>query len=85
MDFLLLLPNAHRVVIEVDGSQHFSQDGKPSLALYAAMVSADRELRLTGYEVYRFGANELVGPQAVSTIEWFFSRLWARHTIAGSP
>jgi hypothetical protein len=84
MDFLLLLPNAHRVVIEVDGSQHFSQGGTPSLALYAEMVSADRELRLTGYEVYRFGANELVGPQAVSTIERFFSGLWARHSIAGA-
>ncbi len=82
MDFLLLLPNAQRVVIEVDGSQHFSQDGTPSLALYAEMVSADRELRLAGYEVYRFGANELVGSQAVATIERFFNGLWTRYDTA---
>jgi very-short-patch-repair endonuclease len=82
MDFLLLLPNAQRVVLEVDGSQHFSKEGAPSLTLYAEMVSADRELRLAGYEVYRFGANELVGAQAVATIERFFNGLWTRYDIA---
>ncbi|TGV75426.1 hypothetical protein EN801_038970, partial [Mesorhizobium sp. M00.F.Ca.ET.158.01.1.1] len=30
MDFLLLLPGHQRVVIEVDGSQHFSAERKPS-------------------------------------------------------
>lgn len=82
MDFLLPLPNATRVVLEVDGSQHFSQDGTPSLTLYAEMVSADRELRLVGYEVYRFGANELVSANAVATIERFFNGIWARYDIA---
>lgn len=72
MDFLLLLPNQQRVVIEVDGSQHLSADGEPSLPQYAKMVAADRELRLAGYEVYRFGANELVGPAAAAVIERFF-------------
>ncbi len=79
MDFLLLLPNQQRVVIEVDGSQHFSRDGEPSLPLYAQMVAADRELRLAGYEVYRFGANELVGAGAAGVIERFFDGLWALH------
>lgn len=83
MDFLLLLPNAQRVILEVDGSQHFSQDGKPSLSLYADMVRADRELRLAGYEVYRFGANELVGAKAAATIERFFGGLWVQHNLAG--
>ena len=46
MDFLLLLPNNQRVVLEVDGSQHFSRDEKRSLAAYAEMAAADRELRL---------------------------------------
>jgi very-short-patch-repair endonuclease len=81
MDFLLLLANKQRVVIEVDGSQHFSSDGKPSLPAYAAMVSADRDLRLDGYEVYRFGANELVGSAAQSLIERFFDRLWRQHKV----
>lgn len=85
MDFLLLLPNSQRVVIEVDGSQHFSRDGKPSLAIYAEMVAADRDIRLAGYEIYRFGSNELVGNGAVTVIEHFFDRLWSLHKIgAGS-
>ncbi|MHB8886726.1 MAG: AbiJ-related protein [Methylovirgula sp.] len=81
MDFLLLLPNNQRVVIEVDGSQHFSLEGAPSLAAYAEMVSADRELRLAGYEIYRFGSNELVGAGASELIERFFERLWTLHKI----
>jgi very-short-patch-repair endonuclease len=79
MDFLLLLAGHQRVVIEVDGSQHFSADGKPSLALYSEMVSADRDLRLAGYEVYRFGSNELVGSSAPTLIEGFFNRRWTLH------
>lgn len=79
MDFLMLLPRRARIVIEVDGKQHFSQDGVPSLALYAEMVGVDRDLRLSGYEVYRFGANEVVGPESGRRITEFFDRLLARH------
>lgn len=79
MDFLMLLPNAARVVIEVDGQHHFSREGKPSLSAYSEMVSADRDLRLAGYEVYRFGANELVGPRAADLIDDFFDRLLMQH------
>lgn len=81
MDFLLLLPNKQRVVIEVDGAQHFSKDGKPSLPLYADMVSQDRDLRLLGYEVYRFGANELVGAGSSDVIRTFFDHLWTLHKV----
>jgi hypothetical protein len=81
MDFLLLLPNSQRIVIEVDGAQHFSRDGEPPLAAYSEMVSADRDLRLAGYEIYRFGANELIGAGAAALIEHFFDRLWALHKI----
>lgn len=84
MDFLLLLPNNQRVVIEVDGSQHFSRDGAPSLDAYAEMVAADRDLRLAGYEIFRFGSNELVGAGAVAVIEHFFDRLWDRHKVAAA-
>jgi hypothetical protein len=48
MDFLLLLPRRQRIVLEVDGKHHFSENDHPSLKAYADMVSADRELRLTG-------------------------------------
>lgn len=68
-------------MLEVDGSQHFSIDGKASLDLYGQMVSADRELRLVGYEVYRFGAKELVGHGADRVITTFFDGLWRRHGL----
>ena len=61
MDFLLLLAGRRRVVLEVDGVHHFSDDaGRPSPTRYADMVRADRDLRLAGYEVYRFGGAELM-------------------------
>jgi hypothetical protein len=81
MDFLMLLPSRQRIVIEVDGRHHFSESGLPSLKVYADMVSADRELRLAGYEVYRFGANELVGSGAEARITDFFDKLFRLHRI----
>jgi very-short-patch-repair endonuclease len=81
MDFLMLLPNHQRVVIEVDGAHHFARDGKPSLPTYADMVAADRDLRLAGYEIYRFGANELVGHGAQDVIAHFFERLLTLHKL----
>ena len=85
MDFLLLFSDAGRVVVEVDGSQHFAEDGKPSLARYADMVAADRDLRLAGYEVYRFGANELTGHGSAERIEAFFRRLLRKHAVLPGP
>lgn len=81
MDFLILLPNRQRIVIEVDGKHHFSENDLPSLRVYADMVSADRELRLAGYEVYRFGANELVGSGAEARVTDFFDKLFRLHRI----
>ncbi|WP_245438992.1 hypothetical protein [Bradyrhizobium sp. SK17] len=68
-------------MLEVDGKHHFSENDHPSLKLYAHMVSADRELRLAGYEVYRFGANELVGEHAESRIADFLEKLFRLHRI----
>lgn len=81
MDFLLLLANRQRIVIEVDGKHHFSEHDLPSLKVYAEMVSADRELRLSGYEIYRFGANELVGNGAEAKISDFFDKLFRLHGV----
>lgn len=81
MDFLILFSSTVRVVIEVDGAQHFSEDSKPSLARYAAMMAADRDLRLAGYEVYRFGANELTGSGSVDRIQDFVLRLLKKHGV----
>ena len=65
MDFLLLLPNHERIVIEVDGRQHYAgDDGRADPDRYAEMMKEDRTLRLAGYEVYRFGAEELAAGDA---------------------
>ncbi|WP_326581590.1 hypothetical protein OIE69_44620 (plasmid) [Actinacidiphila glaucinigra] len=61
MDFLMLLPGGRRVVLEVDGSQHFTRDGGavPDSGKYAATMAGDRDLKFRGYEVFRFGHDEL--------------------------
>jgi very-short-patch-repair endonuclease len=81
MDFLLLLPNSRRVVIEVDGQQHYAINDKASPPLYAKMVAADRELKLSGYEVYRFGGYELHGDSGKQVVEDFFRKLFVRHGL----
>ena len=48
---------------------------------HADMVAADRDLRLAGYEVYRFGANELTGHGSAERIEAFFRRLLRKHAV----
>lgn len=76
MDFLLLFSSRHRVVIEVDGRQHYADDsGRARTDLYAQMVAEDRRLRLTGYDVYRFGGAELIRPDATDMLTDFFDRL----------
>jgi very-short-patch-repair endonuclease len=82
MDFLLLFSEAIRVVIEVDGVQHYSDNGRPSPALYAEMVAADRQLRLAGYEVFRFGGAELQGDAGKAIVVEFFRALLKQHGVA---
>ena len=79
MDFLLLVPNRARIVLEIDGQQHYSTDGRPDPSRYAEMVIEDRRLRLDGYEMYRFGGQEFVDQQAASRmVAEFFDRLLSR-------
>jgi very-short-patch-repair endonuclease len=82
MDFLLLLPYRKNIVIEIDGKQHYSENGKASPKLYAEMVAEDRRLRLAGYELYRFGGYEFCdGEKAKRTVENFFDDLFKLHSI----
>lgn len=83
MDFLLLLRDRARVVIEVDGKQHYADGASADPTRYAEMVSEDRRLRLAGYEVYRFGAAELQSANAKRLVTQFFDNLLARHTSSG--
>jgi hypothetical protein len=92
MDFLLLLDRA-RIVLEVDGRQHYAEGALAAPTKYAEMAAEDRRLRLTGYELYRFGAAEFsdtnvsaegkitVGPRSRELVVRFFEALWRRHEI----
>ncbi|WP_030593772.1 hypothetical protein [Streptomyces globisporus] len=85
MDFLLLLPHGQRVVLEVDGSQHFTRDRglTPDTAKYAEMVAADRDLRLRGYEVFRFGHDELKSPDAaLALLRQFLPAMFRRFRVS---
>lgn len=81
MDFLLLLPHGIRVVVEVDGKHHYSTDGVASSALYAKMAAADRDLKLAGYHVFRFGAEELQIEGGPGIVGEFFSSLFKRFGV----
>ncbi len=87
MDFLLLFPRRARVVIELDGRHHYADDqGRADPERYAMMVAEDRNLRLAGYEVYRFGGRELSGRgRATATLAAFFDALLTRHGIPLTP
>jgi very-short-patch-repair endonuclease len=87
----MLLRNATRIVIEIDGVQHYSNDdGRASPQRYAEMVAEDRRIKGLGYEVYRFGGTEIVAwdgekfvmkTSASETIVPFFEDLFSRHGI----
>ncbi|ABK05754.1 hypothetical protein Arth_4317 (plasmid) [Arthrobacter sp. FB24] len=78
MDFLILFSSRHRVVLEVDGKQHYANGDTASPALYSDMVAEDRRLRLAGYEVYRFGGAELMKDDADRMVAEFFDQLAER-------
>jgi very-short-patch-repair endonuclease len=81
MDFLILLSNHERIVIEIDGKQHYSDGDISSPKRYSEMVSADRDLRLKGYEVYRFGGYELQTGNADEIIIDFFNNLFSKYGL----
>lgn len=82
MDFLLLFSNHTRIVLEVDGKQHYSNKGWAEPTLYAQMAAEDRRIRLQGYEIYRFGGAELQDDQqGKTTVIEFFNSLFRQHSI----
>jgi hypothetical protein len=84
MDFLLLLRGGRRVVLEVDGQHHYADaKGLACPRRYADMTKADRDLRLAGYDVFRFGARELSDRAAArTTVANFFEPMFARYGVA---
>lgn len=90
MDFLILLSNKERIVIELDGKQHYSEGYTSSPKLYSEMVKMDRKLKLLGYDIYRFGGYEFV-KENMSDEEYnnkirmlvkdFFDKLFTKHNV----
>jgi very-short-patch-repair endonuclease len=72
MDFLLLPNRRLRVVIEVDGKQHYAEGDQASPQPYAKMAREDRGIRLAGYGVFRFGAWELSEGAGSAAVDEFF-------------
>lgn len=89
MDFLMILSHKDRIVIEIDGKQHYAEGTAASPKLYSEMVRAHREMSLLGYDVYRFGGYEFMGADADETvknkvldnIKQFFVRLFCKYGI----
>ncbi len=82
MDFLMLLPNGCRIVLEVDGQQHYAPpDGQADPVRYAELAAADRELKLAGYEVFRFGTEELRAESAAAFVKSFFEQLFSPYAV----
>jgi hypothetical protein len=83
MDFLMLLPGFVRVVIEIDGQQHYANErGDADPRKYAKLTSADRDMRLLGYDIYRFGGAELKDRIAsVQLVGCFFDSLFKKYQV----
>ncbi len=96
MDFMLIISPSQRVVIELDGVQHYGTRGCKENGyqkycadkiIYAEMMKAHRDMMLKGYDVYRFGGRELWVATGVSddavidTIKDFFVRLCTKHGV----
>lgn len=89
MDFLMIFSHKERVVVEIDGKQHYADGNTASPKLYADMMRAHREMSLFGYDVYRFGGYEFIGAdsdenvkrQVLDNLKTFFYRLFCKYGV----
>jgi hypothetical protein len=82
MDFPLLPPGGHRIVLEVDGKHHYATGAQAAPAVYAATIRGDRELKLARYDVFRFGAAELSDEQSARPmLQPFFDDLFRTYKV----
>ncbi len=86
MDFLMLFSESQRVVIEIDGKEHYANkiDEKwyACTDKYAEMMSAQRDMSLAGYDVYRFGGKELYRPDiGKKKVYDFLNELFSKYGI----
>ena len=71
----MLFSDRDRVVIEIDGKQHYSNGDSSSPRKYSEMVAADRKLTLSGYKVFRFGGYEFTKENSDKLVIKFFDEL----------
>lgn len=91
MDFLILAPAGARIVLEVDGQTHYASERHvapqqrrwlPDGDRYTHTMAQTRDLTLAGYEVYRFGTNELRDDDETrAMLAGFFHQLFLSHRI----
>jgi hypothetical protein len=79
-----LYKSFERIVIEIDGKHHYSDNnGQSNPQKYSEMMEADRQLKLLGYDLYRFGGYELLkSTKPDELIEDFFVSLFKKHNIS---
>ena len=96
MDFMFIISPTQRVVIEIDGQQHYADERVApgtqfkhyaSPKRYAEMMSAHREMSLAGYDVYRFGGRELwvnaddTEEIIIERVKTFIAALFKKHYV----
>ena len=96
MDFMMIISPTQRIVIEIDGMQHYAEDDivpgteyrhYASAKRYAEMMRGHREMLLAGYDVYRFGGRELwISPNnteasILEMIKNFLERLFEKYSV----
>ena len=85
----MIFSHRDRIVIEIDGKQHYATGDVASPKLYSEMVQAHREMSLFGYDVYRFGGYEFLNADRdaeakkvmLDNIKRFFTRLFQKYGI----
>ena len=84
----MIFSETQRVVIEIDGVQHYADYVQEnarhyaSVDKYAEMVAAQREMTLAGYDVYRFGGKELHDASIGKTkVRNFFKMLFEKYQV----
>lgn len=80
MDFLILYKN-NRIIIEIDGVQHYSTDDKADSKKYAEQVKYDRKMKFFGYEIFRIGGYELMDDKFDTTVSEFFESLKNKYLL----
>lgn len=87
MDFGLILPHNRKILIELDGKQHYSkQDINGNWVvdpeIYALERKLDRDMKFQGYEVIRVGNEELRQEGVDNVVKDLFEKMYTFYEVA---